>query len=62
MTGHVGVRHGKRGDSWYFMIYLGRDPRTGKKKYDKQRGFATEEEAQLPPATWLSSRFCESGR
>ena len=47
MTGHVGVLPGKRGHSWYYMIYLGRDPDTGKKRYKKKRGFATKEEARL---------------
>ena len=46
MTGHVGVRHGKRGDSWFYKIPLGRNPVTGKKKDEKRRGYATRAEAK----------------
>ena len=46
MTGHIGMRPGKRGDSWFYKIYLGRDPVTGKKKDEKRRGFATRAAAK----------------
>ena len=29
MKGHINVRHGKRGDSWFYKIPLGRRPRDG---------------------------------
>lgn len=47
MKGHVGKRPGKTRDSYYYKVYKGRDPVTGKKKYDRQGKFATEEEARL---------------
>ena len=46
MKGHINVRHGKRGDSWFYKIPLGRNPMTGKKKDEKRRGFATRAEAK----------------
>ena len=46
MKGHINVRHGKRGDSWFYKIPLGRNPVTGKKKDEKRRGFATRAEAK----------------
>lgn len=32
---------------WYFKIYLGVDPLTGKKKYTTRRGFKTKKEAKI---------------
>ena len=46
MKGRIGVRHGKRGDSWFYKIPLGRDPVTGKKRDGKKRGYATKNEAE----------------
>ena len=46
MKGHINVRHGKRGDSWFYKIPLDRNPVTGKKKDEKRRGFATRAEAK----------------
>ena len=31
MKGHIAVRHGKHRESWFYKLYLGRDPMTGKK-------------------------------
>ena len=47
MTGHVGVRHGKRGDSWFYKIPLGRRSRkTGKKKRRKEAGLCDKGRGQ----------------
>ncbi|EKE31357.1 integrase [Salimicrobium jeotgali] len=40
----------KRGAKWYFQIYLGDDPITGKKKFSSKGGFQTKKEAQLAAA------------
>ncbi|MCF6411505.1 Arm DNA-binding domain-containing protein [Alkalihalobacillus sp. EGI L200015] len=40
----------KRGARWYFQIYLGNDPITGKKKFSSKGGFKTKKEAQLAAA------------
>ena len=39
MRGHVGKREGKRGTSWYYMVDLGRDEATGKRRQEQKRGF-----------------------
>lgn len=36
----------KDGTSWYYIVELGRDLRTGKRKQKKKRGFKTKKEAQ----------------
>ena len=46
MKGRIGVRHGKHRESWFYKLYLGRDPMTGKKKYVAKRGYATKNEAE----------------
>ena len=46
MQGHIGNRKGPRGLSWYYVMYLGRDPRTGKKKQLWKRGFRTKKAAE----------------
>ncbi|MBM7554853.1 site-specific integrase [Thalassobacillus pellis] len=40
----------KRGNKWYFQIYLGIEPTTGKKKFSSKGGFKTKKEAQLAAA------------
>lgn len=42
MRGHIY----KRGDTWTYVIYLGRDPVTGKKKQKSKGGHRTKKEAQ----------------
>lgn len=42
MTGHVG----QRGEAYFYKVHVGRDPVTGKKKYEGKGGFRTREEAQ----------------
>ncbi|WP_245415744.1 Arm DNA-binding domain-containing protein [Alteribacter populi] len=37
----------KRGSRWYFQIYTGIDPSTGKKKFTSKGGFKTKKEAQM---------------
>ncbi|WP_408009089.1 tyrosine-type recombinase/integrase [Pseudalkalibacillus sp. A8] len=37
----------KRGNKWYFQIYTGIDPATGKKKFTSKGGFKTKKEAQI---------------
>ena len=46
MRGHVGKREGKRGTSWYYMVDLGRDEATGKRRQEQKRGFRTKREAE----------------
>ena len=59
MQGHIGMRPGKRGDSWFYKIYLGRDPVTGKKKDEKRRGFATKAEAKAEMELRISALMQE---
>ncbi|MYL21655.1 tyrosine-type recombinase/integrase [Halobacillus litoralis] len=40
----------KRGNKWYFQIYTGVDPSTGKKKFTSKGGFKTKKEAQMAAA------------
>ncbi|MBX0359571.1 site-specific integrase [Halobacillus sp. Nhm2S1] len=40
----------KRGSKWYFQIYTGVDPSTGKKKFTSKGGFKTKKEAQMAAA------------
>jgi integrase len=37
----------KRGSKWYFQIYTGIDPSTGRKKFTSKGGFKTKKEAQM---------------
>ncbi len=46
MKGYVGVRRGKRADSWFYKLYLGKDAVTGKKKYVLKTGFSTRTDAE----------------
>ena len=59
MKGHINVRHGKRGDSWFYKIPLGRDPVTGKKRDEKRRGFATRAEAKAEMDLRISTLMLE---
>ena len=55
MKGHIGVRHGKQGESWSYKLYAGRDAVTGKKKYLARRGYATRNEAEAAMALRISA-------
>ena len=55
MKGYIGVRHGKQGDSWFYKLYPGRDPMTGKKKYFAKLGYATKNEAKAAMALRISA-------
>ena len=46
MKGRIGMRHGKQRESWFYKLYLGRNPMTGKKKYVAKLGYATKNEAE----------------
>ena len=42
----------KRGRTWSYTVYVGRDPATGKKRYEQRGGFPTRragEDALLEP-------------
>ena len=45
MQGHIGNRKGSQGISWHYVMYTGRDPRTGKKTQKWKRGFRTKKSA-----------------
>ena len=55
VKGHVGVRHGKQGDSWFYKLRLDRDAVTGKKKYLARHGYATRNEAEVAMALHIST-------
>ncbi len=45
MRGHIGVRHGVRGSSWFYEIFMGRD-KLGKQLRTRRRGYRTKAEAE----------------
>lgn len=51
MQGHIY----KRNDTWTYVIYLGRDPVTGKKKYKSKDGYRLKKEAQVKLTEALES-------
>ena len=46
MRGHIDKYEGKRGTSWYYIVDVGRDEATGKRKQKHKRGFRTRKEAE----------------
>ena len=55
MRGHVDKRKGKRRTSWYYIVDLGRDEVTGKRKQEMKRGFRTRREAESAMRKVISS-------
>ena len=45
--GHIGERNGKTKTTYFFSLYCGRHPNTGKKLYWRQGGFGSYEEAEV---------------
>lgn len=56
IKGHVSVRRGKQRHSWYYKVYLGPDPHTGKRIFRVKSGFATKEKAQAAMNRFISAR------
>ena len=62
--GYVGLRRGKRADSWFYKLYLGKDAVTGKKKYVLKTGFLTRADAERDMKlniNALKERCCPDG-
>lgn len=43
----------KDGSSWYYLVSIGKDPKTGKYKYKKKRGFKTKKECETALAKFI---------
>ena len=55
MKGHITEYKGKRVHTYGYKVHVGRDPKTGKKRYSGKSGFATKDEATAEMNLVISS-------